>query len=340
MSTKQTGLRPLLISVVLILLPVVIALGSLQVGRYPVGIDELGAAISAKLSGETMSPAHLAILEVRLPRIIVGLAVGAGLAVSGAVFQGLFRNPVVSPNILGATSGASFGAAAAILMGASAVGIQSMAFGVGLAAVGLVALMHRIVGRGLNSTVTLILCGMLVSSLFSALTSLTQFLADTETQLPAITFWLMGSLASIRMSDASVLWVFVPVIVALLIFRWKLNVLAMGEDEARMMGVHTTIYRWGFVAGATLLASQAVSVAGNIGWVGLVVPHFARLLVGASYHRVLPASALLGAAFMVGVDTVARNLLTVEIPLGILTAMIGAPFFFLLLLRGKRGFPQ
>ncbi|WP_054952824.1 FecCD family ABC transporter permease [Flaviflexus massiliensis] len=285
-----------------------------------------------------MDQAQLALVRVWLPRVIIAMMVEAAPAMSGAVFQGLFKNPVVSPNILGTTSGASFGAALGIMVGAAAVGIQLFAFLGGLVAVLLVAGMNAAVSKRAQSIATLILCGMLVSSLFSALVSLLNFVADTETQLPAITFWLMGSLAGTMLSDLSMLYLFLPVAGLLLAVRWKVNLLALGDDEARMLGVNVRFYRWLIIGCATLLTSLSVSVAGAIGWVGLVVPHLARMLVGPNYGRLLPASLSLGASFLLVVDTVARMLFTVEVPLGILTAIIGAPFFFILLLRAKKGF--
>lgn len=198
--------------------------------------------------------------------------------------------------------------------------------------------MDRLLSGRSASVVHMILCGMLVSSLFNAFLSFIKFTADTETKLPAITFWLMGSLSGTVLEDLSVFWLFLPASVLLLLVRWKVNILSLGSEEARMLGVNVRLYRYLVIGCATLLTSLSVSISGNIGWIGLVVPHLARMLVGSNYGRLLPASMLLGSAFMLLVDTAARVLLTVEIPLSILTAVIGAPFFFLLLLRGKRGF--
>lgn len=239
---------------------------------------------------------------------------------------------------MGATSGASFGAALSILLEASAAGIQLSSFLGGIIAVILVAGMDHIVSRRASSIVNLILCGMLVSSLFNAFVSFTKIVADTETKLPAITFWLMGSLSSTTLKGLNVFWLFLPATVILMLVRWKVNILSLGDDEARMLGVNVHFYRWLIIGCATLLTSLSVSVSGNIGWIGLVVPHFARMIVGSNYGRLLPASMLVGAAFMLMVDTVARMIYTVEIPLSIITAIIGAPFFFFLLARSKKGF--
>lgn len=324
--------------VLLVLLPAVVFLVSISIGRYPVSIDSLANALWAQFTGAEMSAAQLALVRVRLPRSILSMIVGAALSLSGAVYQGLFKNPVVSPDLLGATSGASFGAALSILMGAGAVGIQFFSFLGGIVAVLLVAGMDRIVSRRSHSIVNLILCGMLISSLFNAFVSFTKFVADTETKLPAITFWLMGSLSSTTLKNLNVFWLFLPAVAILLLVRWKVNILSLGDDEARMLGVNVHFYRWLIIGCATLLTSLSVSVSGNIGWIGLVVPHFARMIVGSNYGKLLPASLLVGAGFMLMVDTVARMLYTVEIPLSIITAVIGAPFFFFLLARSKKGF--
>ncbi len=335
MSLKKTTIwQPL----ILIALPILVLAFSLSVGRYPVSIDALASALWAQISGGKMTTAQLALVRVRLPRTLLAMIVGAALSLSGAVYQGLFKNPVVSPDLLGATSGASLGAALSILLGARAAGIQFFSFLGGILAVLLVALLDRLVSRRASSVVNLILCGMLVSSLFNALVSFTKFVADTETKLPAITFWLMGTLSGTTLKDLGVFWLFLPACTILLLVRWKVNILSLGDDEARMLGVNITLYRWLIIACATLLTSLSVSVSGNIGWIGLVVPHFARMVVGSNYGKVLPASALIGSAFMLLVDTAARMLHTVEIPLSIITAVIGAPFFFFLLLRSKKGF--
>ncbi|HHX37445.1 MAG TPA: iron ABC transporter permease [Clostridiaceae bacterium] len=335
-ATKRTGARhPIFILLVIL---VAVFLLALSVGKYPVSIDALWSSLWAQLTRTKMDTGQLALIRVRLPRTILAVVVGGSLSLSGAVYQGLFKNPVVSPDLLGASNGASFGAALSILWGASAFGIQITAFLGGLVAVALVAMMNRLVSRRSHSIVNLILCGMLVSSLFNALVSFTKFVADTETKLPAITFWLMGSLSSVKLTDLRVCYIFLPVTVLLLAVRWKVNILSLGDDEARMLGVNVGFYRGLIIACATLLTSLSVSVSGNIGWVGLVVPHFARMVVGSNYGTLLPASLLIGGSYMLLVDTVARLLLTVEIPLSIITAIVGAPFFFILLLRARKGF--
>lgn len=335
MTKDKNGLGKMIF---LFLLPIAVFLFSISVGRYPVSIDSLCGALWAQLTNAGMDTAQLALIRVRLPRTLLAMIVGASLSLSGVVYQGIFKNPVVSPDLLGASGGASFGAALAILIGSTTSQIQFMSFIGGVSAVVLVAVMNRIVSRQSRSVVNLVLCGMLVSSLFNAFLSFIKFVADTETKLPSITFWLMGSLSSVQLKDLSVFWIFLPAALLLILVRWKVNILSMGDEEARMLGVNVRVYRWLIIACATALTSLSVSISGNIGWVGLVVPHFARMFVGSNYARLLPASLLIGSAFMLLVDTMARMLLTVEIPLSILTAIIGAPFFFVLLVRTKKGF--
>ncbi|MDT3768145.1 iron ABC transporter permease [Gleimia hominis] len=318
--------------------PVIVFMLALSVGRYPVSLGSLYDATSAYLTGAPMDAGQLALIRVRLPRVLVAMIVGAALSSAGAAFQGLFRNPVVSPDLLGASSGASFGAALAIFVGISSLGIQVVAFTFGLLAVIIVATLNGLLVRRANTIITLILCGMLIGSLFNAFVSLLKFVADTETKLPAITFWLMGSLAGTQLSDLKILWLFVPVMLVLQLVRWKINLLSLGDEEAKMLGVNVAVYRWLIIGCATLLTSLSVAVSGNIGWIGLVVPHLARMLVGSNYGRLMPATILLGSSFLLLVDTVARLLFTVEVPLGILTAIVGAPFFCVLLFRAQKGF--
>lgn len=282
--------------------------------------------------------AQTVVFQIRLPRIAAAALVGAALAVAGVSYQGMFRNPMVSPDILGASTGAGFGAALAILLGAGYFGISLTAFCFGLLAVAaayLVSCLSRT-----NQTVALILAGMMISSLFSAATSYVKLVADTQQQLPAITYWLMGSLSSIRPRD--VFFLVLPValgLIPLLVLSWRMNLLTLGDEEARSMGVNTRLLRLAVIVCATLLTAASVAVSGMIGWIGLVIPHFCRMLFGYDYRRLLPAAALFGAAFLVVVDDIARLAYTGELPLGILTAFVGAPIFLYLLLTGggRRG---
>ena len=275
------------------------------------------------------------VISIRLPRILLACLVGCSLSGAGAAYQSVFQNPMAAPDILGASSGAAFGAALAILLGLPARLITLAAFAAGMVTVLLVDLVgQRAPGK---RVVNLILAGVMVSSLFSAGTSFIKLVADPANQLPAITYWLMGSLAGARLADAG--FAAIPMalgLVPLVLLRWRLNILTLGDGEARAMGVHAGRLRLAAVLCATLVTAASVSVSGMIGWVGLVIPHLSRKLVGSDHRYLIPASMLLGAAFLLAVDNVSRNLLASEIPIGILTAFIGAPFFLYLILRRER----
>ena len=312
--------------------------GSVLLGRFSVTPKELFRLLLSRLT-ETepgwRDGAENVVFQIRLPRVAAAALIGAALAAAGVSYQGMFRNPMVSPDILGASTGAGFGAALAILLGAGYFGISASAFVFGLLAVAAayaVSCMSRT-----NQTIALILAGMMVSSLFSAGTSYLKLVADTQQQLPAITYWLMGSLSSIKPRD--VLFLVIPVtlgLVPLLILSWRMNLLTLGEEEARSMGVNTRLLRFTVILCATLLTATD---AGMIGWVGLVIPHFCRMLFGYDYRRLIPAAALFGASFLIIVDDIARLATAGEIPLGILTAFVGAPIFLYLILTGgaRRG---
>lgn len=312
---------------------------SFALGRYPLSIREAGGILLSKLfSIEPFWEARMemVLLNVRLPRILLACLVGCGLSAAGSAYQGIFQNPMASPDILGASSGAGFGAALAILLGLGSQWITAGAFFFGLLTVALVWLVGS-KAKG-NRTVGLVLAGVMVGSLFTAGTSLVKLVADPLNQLPAITYWLMGSLSGARMQD--VLFVLLPMalgLVPLFLLRWRINILTLGDEEARSMGVHAGALRLVVVVCATLVTASAVSVSGTVGWVGLVIPHLCRRLVGNDYRKLLPASMLLGALFLLIVDDISRNLLATEIPLGILTAFVGAPFFLYLMLRKGEG---
>lgn len=314
--------------------------GSVLLGRFSVTPKELFRLLLSRLT-ETepgwRDGAENVVFQIRLPRVAAAALIGAALAAAGVSYQGMFRNPMVSPDILGASTGAGFGAALAILLGAGYFGISMSAFVFGLLAVAAayaVSCMSRT-----NQTIALILAGMMVSSLFSAGTSYLKLVADTQ-QLPAITYWLMGSLSSIKPRD--VLFLVIPVTIGLVplwILSWRMNLLTLGEEEARSMGVNTRLLRFTVILCATLLTASSVAVSGMIGWVGLVIPHFCRMLFGYDYRRLIPAAALFGASFLIIVDDIARLATAGEIPLGILTAFVGAPIFLYLILTGgaRRG---
>lgn len=275
------------------------------------------------------------VINIRLPRILLACLVGCCLSSAGVAYQSVFQNPMASPDILGASSGAAFGAALAILSGFSSRMITVTAFVLSLVTVLVVYLVgQRAPGK---RVVNLILAGIMVSSLFSAGTSFIKLVADPSNQLPAITYWLMGSLSGARLADIG--FVLVPMVIGLvplLLLRWRMNILTLGDDEARTMGVHASRLRLVVVLCSTLVTAASVAVSGMIGWVGLVIPHICRLLVGQDTQRLLPCSMLLGASFLMLVDDLARCLAASEIPLGILTAFVGAPLFLYLIVKGGR----
>ncbi len=313
-----------------------VLLGSLLVGRYALSPGQLVQMLWTRITGGAADwpiSDDKVVFAVRLPRVAAAALVGAALAVSGAAYQGMFRNPMVSPDILGASTGAGFGAAVAILLGAGYFGISAAAFCCGLLAVAAAWLVSRL--SKADQAVALILAGMMISSLFSAGTSFVKLVADTQQQLPAITYWLMGSLSSIK--DKDVVFLAIPValgMIPLFFLRWRMNLLTVGEEEAQSMGVNTRRLRGAVIVCATLLTSASVAVSGMIGWVGLVIPHFCRMLFGYDYRRLIPAGALFGAAFLLAVDDIARLVTTGELPLGILTAFVGAPLFLYLIATG------
>jgi iron complex transport system permease protein len=309
---------------------------SFMLGRYPVGPAEFVKIILSGPPdiGKTLPDAAMTVVwNVRLPRVLAAGLIGAALSAAGASYQGMFRNPMVSPDILGASSGAGFGAALALLLTFRYFFVSLSAFIFGIAAV---ALAYAISRRSRRSAVlAMVLAGMVVASLFSAATSFIKLIADTNEVLPAITYWLMGSLASIRANDTLMLAVpVIPCLIVLFLLRWRINLLTVGEDEARSIGVDTTRLRAVTILCATLLTASSVAVSGMIGWVGLVIPHFCRMLFGHDYRRLIPASMLLGAVFLIAVDDVARIVTTSEVPIGILTAFLGAPVFIWLFLKG------
>lgn len=309
---------------------------SFVMGRYGV---PLGQVVRILLSGvlpleQTWTGnMAIAVLNVRLPRILLACLVGCGLSAAGTGYQTVFQNPMAAPDILGASSGACFGAALAILTGQGAVMITVFAFLASLLSVALVYLVGNHT-RG-NRVVNLLLAGIMVGSLFSACTSYIKLVADPTNQLPQITYWLMGSLSGTRMGTVKFAAVCMAVgLVPLLLLRWRMNLLTLSPDEARAMGVHTERLRLAVILSSTVLTAAAVSVSGMIGWVGLVIPHLSRRIVGSDCRRLMPMACLFGASFLLLVDNMARCLTATEIPIGILTAFVGAPFFIYLMVRG------
>ena len=309
---------------------------SFVLGRYDVPLAQL---LKILLSGifpieQTWTDnMAIAVLNVRLPRVLLACLVGCALSAAGTGYQTVFQNPMAAPDILGASSGACTGAALAILTGQSSVMITVFAFGFSLLSVALVYLVGSH-ARG-SRVVNLLLAGIMVGSLFSACTSYIKLVADPTNQLPQITYWLMGSLSGTRMGTVRFAAVCMAVgLVPLLLLRWRMNLLTLSPDEARAMGVHTDRLRLVVILSSTVLTAAAVSVSGMIGWVGLVIPHLSRRIVGNDCRRLLPMACLFGAAFLLLVDDMARSLTATEIPIGILTAFVGAPFFIHLMVKG------
>jgi iron complex transport system permease protein len=303
------------------------------VGRYPVSLSE----ILSVLAGQPVSAnVETVVLQVRGPRVLAAVLVGASLAAAGAAYQGMFRNPLVSPDILGVSSGAALGAVLGIFLSLGVFFIQIFAFAGGLAAVGLVYWIGSRL-RGHDPLLALVLTGVVIGTLLGSAIALMKYLADPYNQLPAITYWLLGSLAAISPKDASIAAPIALVGLApMLLLRWRMNLLALPDDEARALGVDTRRLRILVVACATLMTASAVAISGIIGWVGLLIPHAARMLVGPDFGRLLPLAMLLGAAFLLAVDTVCRTLATIEVPPGVLTALLGTPFFLWLFALARR----
>jgi iron complex transport system permease protein len=321
----------------------VAALGALtlvafSVGRYPVSAGELLALLAAKL-GAAHAPPQMAatvVLEIRGPRVLAAMLVGASLAAAGTAYQGMFRNPLVSPDILGVSTGAALGAVLAIFLSLGVLAIQGFAFAGGLAAVALIYWVGSRL-RGHDPLLALVLTGVVIGTLLGSAIALLKYLADPYNQLPAITFWLLGSLASIAPRDLEVAAPLALLGLApMLLLRWRMNLLALPDDEARALGVDTRRLRAVVVAAATLMTAASVAIAGIIGWVGLLVPHAARLVVGPDFGRLLPLAMLIGAAFLLAVDTLCRTIAPIEIPPGVLTALIGTPFFLWLFAVARR----
>jgi iron complex transport system permease protein len=333
---KRSTATGLLVALAVLLIGIGVAF---TFGRYPISLADLGRLLRAGLTGTPsgLPPAvETIVLQIRGPRVLAAVLVGSALAAAGAAFQGLFRNPLVSPDILGASSGAALGAVLGIYFSLGVFGIEVLAFAGGLAAVAAVYLVGSAI-RGSDTILVLVLTGVVVGSLLGAGVGLIKAIADPYNQLPAITFWLLGSLAATNAAD--LLPLSVPILLGtlvLIVLRWQMNAMSLPEEEARALGVPTGMLRAAVVAAATLVTSASVAAAGIIGWVGLVVPHLARFLVGPSFPRLLPTAAILGGGYLLLIDTLARTVAPVEVPLGILTALIGTPFFIGLLRSAHR----
>jgi iron complex transport system permease protein len=317
----------------LIALPLVLGLLAISIGRYTIAPREVLSVLFSPLfpDADINETARTVVMNIRLPRILLALLSGAGLSVAGAAFQGIFSNPMATPDTLGVASGASFGAALAILLKMDMMAIQGMAVVWGIAAV-MLAMVFVVKPGEHPQTIMLILAGMVVGALFSAMLSLVKYGADPQDILPAITFWLMGSLTGTTferlLAGAPLIIVGIAVIFGI---RWRLNAMSLHEDEAKSLGVNVKRVRSLAIASATLITASVIAMCGQIGWVGLLVPHVARMTFGSDNRRIIPASIGFGALFMLITDTVARSISAAEIPVSILTAAIGAPFFIILL---------
>lgn len=329
-ATSETPQRFSLVLFFMLIISVLLLFLSLGIGYYDLPIWK----IIPTLLGEDSTQMRI-LMGIRFPRILAGFLIGAALAVSGSAYQGMFKNPLVSPDILGVSAGAGLGAALAITVGLPYYWVQAVAFGFGIASV---LICYLVAGRvQVGQTVSLILAGTMMQTLANALTTMLKYIADPNDTLPSITFWLMGSLRKVDMDALQ--FALPPMILGfaiLLFMRYRLNVLSLGDDEARSMGVDPRRIRAIAIVGATLLSASAVCLGGLIGFVGLMIPHIARWLVGPQYGRLLPISCLMGGCFLLAMDNIARASMTMEIPLGVMTAAVGAPFFLYLVTRQGR----
>ncbi|USK53737.1 iron ABC transporter permease [Cytobacillus solani] len=331
--TFITKLKEYLVTFLLILLLFVLAITSLCVGRYGIPISEVMDVLFSKLTGTSPnvnSTVENVVLNLRLPRTIASILIGSSLALAGAAYQGIFKNPLVSPDILGVSSGAGLGASLAILLNVGIIGIQLFSFVGGIIAVTITALVPKLLKN--SSTIILVLGGIIVNGVMTSLLGLTKYMMDTENKLAEITYWLMGSIAKVSKED--IILISIPMIISILLLlaiRWRVNILALGENEAKNLGVNTKLYRSVIIIFSTVLTACAVSISGTIGWVGLIVPHLGRMLIGPDNSRLFPLSLIIGGGFLLVIDTLSRTISSAELPISILTGLLGAPFYFWIL---------
>lgn len=324
-----------LINLVALLIAFVMCIVSLVVGQFPISLSEFLALFHAAIFGgvaDVPANAKIVLFELRLPRMLAAFSVGAALAAAGAAYQNLFRNPLVSPDILGVSSGAALGAVVAIFLALPLLLMQLSAFAGGVLAVAMIYLISRYIGGrnvgDTNMVLTLVLIGVVVASLLGAGVALTKYLADPYQQLPAITYWLMGSFVSVSHKELAVALPLMAIgLLPLFLLRWRINILLLGDDEAKALGLNLAATRLIVILAATLITAAAVAICGVIGWVGLIIPHAVRLMVGAEFSRLLPLCLIIGGTFMLMVDTICRSIAAIEIPPGVITAVIGAPIF-------------
>ena len=321
--------------ILLVFLPIILFFASFLMGRYPISpVDVVKTILSPIFPQLTVSSTvNTIVWQIRLPRILAALLVGASLSMAGTAFQGIFKNPLVSSDLLGVSNGAGFGAALAILLSGSSVVIQVFAFVFGIISVSITYLISKAYKAG--GILILVLSGVAISAFFNSLISGIKFIADPEDKLPEIVYWLMGSLASVTMDE--IIMIIIPLFIGFIILyllRWQMNILAMGDEEAQSLGLNPSRVRLIIIVACTLLTSAAVSISGIIGWIGMIIPHMARMIVGSDNKILLPASLSLGASFLLLIDNISRAIISIEIPIGILTAVIGVPIFLYLLRRG------
>lgn len=331
-TTKQNKL----VLPALFFITIAVALGSLFLGRFEISISEIFLMLKSLVNPDIAIPAHIKtiLFGIRMPRVFAAFLVGGALSLTGAAYQGIFHNPMVSPSILGVSAGAGFGAALAILLALSSFWIQTLSFIFGISAVLSVYIINIAIGKRYNTVLTLILSGMVVGTVFSALLSVLKYVADPYDALPSIIFWIMGSLAEIEFS--SLQWsalIVIPGLIFMSLVGWKLDLLSFGDDEARSMGLNVDRFRFIVILVTTLMTASVVSISGIIGWIGLLVPHIARMMVGPKNCILLPASFFIGSSFLILVDSLSRSVTSMEIPLGIVTSLLGAPFFVFIFLR-------
>lgn len=338
MAVKQFTPRPkrALLDILFVALPVLFFIGSLATGSYDISPLDVCKSIIQGIAGTQLVDNAMAVnlvLQVRLPRAIAAALVGAGLSVAGAVFQGLFKNPLASPYTLGISNGAGFGAGLAIVLSLNALGIQVISVLFGLAAV---ALTFLFAARSKKSTVTLILAGMLVGSLFASLVSLLKFMADPTEKLPQIVYWIMGSLSGASYDEIlRILPLYIVALATIFMFRWRVNVLAIGDQEARSFGVDVRRDRSIVIVCSSIITALTVSISGIIGWVGIVVPHLARMIVGPDFRKLISASLSLGICYMLLIDDICRTATSSEIPIGVITGIVGVPLFLYFIYKRK-----
>ena len=331
---RRGRLRPWVLPLLVVLILVCAALAILA-GRYGVSPRQMVGAISARIGGGIYPDrkADSVVFNLRLPRITVAVLIGSGMAVSGAAFQSLFSNPLATPDTLGVASGTCVGAVVALLLGWGMSGVQLTALVAGLVTVAITTAVARRRDGG-TDVVTLVLAGVIVSAMADAVLSMLKLTADPTSKLPEITYWLMGSLAGASWSQIALAAPFIVIgSGGIVVLRWRLNVLALSEDEARAAGVDVRSLRITLIVCATVVTASVISLCGQVGWIGLIVPHAARMLTGSDNRYLIPVCLLLGASIMIFIDTAARTITASEVPVSVVTAIVGAPFFITLLRR-------